>query len=113
MVKHTLATDAIVGVIESKRPLLKEHPLPSPEIVREAIAGCISKTTGQWLRSKPRCGGVAEALWACVRFHGGTKFYRFENVSRRAILSLMVWQDRSLGQWVNRHCLQDHLTYSV
>ena len=48
-----------------------------------------------------------------VRFRGGTKFYRFENVSRRAILSLMVWQDRSLGQWVNRHCLQDHLTYSV
>ena len=40
-----------------------------------------------------------------VRFWGGTKFYRFEGVSRRAILSLILWQDRSLGQWVNRHCL--------
>ena len=40
-----------------------------------------------------------------VRFRGGIKFYRFENVSRRAILGLMLWQDRSLGQWVNRHCL--------
>ena len=40
-----------------------------------------------------------------VRFRGGTKFYRFENVSRRAILGLMLWQDRSLGQWVNCHCL--------
>lgn len=40
-----------------------------------------------------------------VRFCGGTKFYRFDGVSRRAILSLLVWQDRSLGQWVNRHCL--------
>lgn len=42
---------------------------------------------------------------ARVRFHGGTKFYRFENVSRRQILSLILWQDRSLGQWVNCHCL--------
>jgi hypothetical protein len=48
-----------------------------------------------------------------VRFHGGTKFYRFENVSRRQILSLILWQDRSLGQWVNRHCLQRHQTVSV
>ena len=40
-----------------------------------------------------------------VRFCGGSKFYRFENVSRPAILSLLLWQDRSLGQWVNRHCL--------
>ena len=48
-----------------------------------------------------------------VRFHGGTKFYRFENVSRRAILSLMVWQDRSLGQWVNRHCLHRSIAYSL
>ena len=40
-----------------------------------------------------------------VRFRGGTKFYRFDGISRRAILSLMAWQDRSLGQWVNCHCL--------
>ena len=39
-----------------------------------------------------------------VRFCGGSKVYRFDGVSRRAILSLMLWQDRSLGQWVNRHC---------
>ena len=48
-----------------------------------------------------------------VRFQGGTKFYRFDGVSRRAILSLLVWQDRSLGQWVNRHCLQRHTAYAL
>jgi hypothetical protein len=40
-----------------------------------------------------------------VRFCGGSKFYRFEGVSRRAIMGLIMWQDRSLGQWVNRHCI--------
>ena len=40
-----------------------------------------------------------------VRFRGGSKVYRFEGISRRAILGLMLNQDRSLGQWVNRHCL--------
>jgi len=44
-----------------------------------------------------------------VRFRGGSKVYRFDGISRRAILSLMMWQDRSLGQWVNRHCLQNHV----
>ena len=48
-----------------------------------------------------------------VRFWGGAKFYRFDGISRRAILSLMIHQDRSLGQWVNRHCLQRHQTVSV
>lgn len=40
-----------------------------------------------------------------VCFRGGSKVYRFDGVSRRAILSLLLWQDRSLGQWVNVHCL--------
>ena len=35
--------------------------------------------------------------------------YRFK-ASRRAILSLLWNSDRSLGQWVNRHCLQRHET---
>ena len=48
-----------------------------------------------------------------VRFQGGTKFYRFDGISRRAILSLLLWQDRSLGQWVNRHCLQRHTAYAL
>ena len=48
-----------------------------------------------------------------VRFQGGTKFYRFDGISRRAILSLILWQDRSLGQWVNRHCLQRHTAYAL
>ena len=48
-----------------------------------------------------------------VRFQGGTKFYRFDGISRRAILSLMLWQDRSLGQWGNRHCLQRHETVTL
>lgn len=30
--------------------------------------------------------------------------------SRRAILSLIWDSNRSLGQWVNRHCLQSHVT---
>jgi hypothetical protein len=35
--------------------------------------------------------------------------YRLK-ASRRAILSLMWNSDRSLGQWVNCHCLQRHET---
>jgi len=33
--------------------------------------------------------------------------------SRRAILSLVWNSDRSLGQWVNRHCLQRHETVTL
>jgi hypothetical protein len=40
-----------------------------------------------------------------VRFRGGTKFYRFENVSRRAIVMMLLRPPVSMGQWVNRHCL--------
>ena len=40
-----------------------------------------------------------------VRFRGGTKFYRFENVSRRAIAMMLINPPVSMGQWVNRHCL--------
>ena len=48
-----------------------------------------------------------------VRFRGGSKVYRFEGISRRAIMGLMLHQDRSLGQWVNRHCLQRHTVISL
>jgi hypothetical protein len=40
-----------------------------------------------------------------VRFRGGTKFYRFEGVSRRAIVMMLLRPPLSMGQWVNRHCL--------
>ena len=40
-----------------------------------------------------------------VRFRGGTKFYRYENVSRRAIATMLVRPPLSMGQWVNRHCI--------
>lgn len=40
-----------------------------------------------------------------VRFQRtSARQYRMK-ASRRAILSLMWNSDRSLGQWVNRHCL--------
>ena len=39
-----------------------------------------------------------------VRFRGGKKFYRFENVSRRAIAMMLLRPPVSMGQWVNRHC---------
>jgi hypothetical protein len=34
-------------------------------------------------------------------------------VSRRAALALTLNSDRSLGQWVNRHCLQSHRTLTA
>jgi hypothetical protein len=46
---------------------------------------------------------------ARVRFRGGTKFYRFK-VSRRAAAWLLINPPVSVGQWVNRHCLQRHET---
>lgn len=44
-----------------------------------------------------------------VRFRGGTKFYRFK-ASRRAIALMLLRPPLSMGQWVNRHCLQRHET---
>jgi hypothetical protein len=38
--------------------------------------------------------------------------YKFV-ASRRAILSLLWNSDRSLGQWVNCHCLQRHQTVTL
>jgi hypothetical protein len=42
---------------------------------------------------------------ARVQFTSSRKVYRFEGVSRRAMLSALVIRPLSLGQWVNRHCL--------
>ena len=39
--------------------------------------------------------------------------YRFAGVSRRAILSAAWHSPASLGQWVNRHCLQNHQTVAL
>jgi hypothetical protein len=44
-----------------------------------------------------------------VKFLWGGR-YTYEGISRRAILDLMANTDCSLGQWVNRHCLQRHIT---
>ena len=46
----------------------------------------------------------------CVTFTSGPTPYRFEGVSRRAILKALVLPPLSVGQWVNRHCLQNHRT---
>jgi hypothetical protein len=45
-----------------------------------------------------------------VRFRSGSKQYRFTGVSRRAILSAAIVAPLSVGQWINRHCLQSHVT---
>jgi len=39
-----------------------------------------------------------------VTFYRGMDTYRFDGISRRAILSLLSNSNRSLGKWVNRHC---------
>jgi len=46
----------------------------------------------------------------CVTFTSGPKPYRFEGVSRRAILAAVALPPISVGQWINRHCLQTHRT---
>jgi hypothetical protein len=50
---------------------------------------------------------------ARVQFTSSTKTYRFTHVSRLAILAAAWHSPRSLGQWVNWHCLQDHQTWAV
>lgn len=42
-----------------------------------------------------------------VKFMWGGR-YKYDGVSRRAILDLIANSDQSLGQWVNRHCIQRH-----
>jgi hypothetical protein len=49
----------------------------------------------------------------CVTFTSGPKPYRFEGVSRRAILAAAILPPLSVGQWVNRHCLQNHQTIAL
>jgi hypothetical protein len=50
---------------------------------------------------------------ARVQFTSSRKVYRFEGVSRRAILVAAAHSPNSLGQWVNRHCLQNHQTIAL
>ena len=50
---------------------------------------------------------------AQVQFTSSRKTYRFAGVSRRAILSAAIIRPLSLGQWVNRHCLQNHQTVTL
>ena len=51
------------------------------------------------LSANPLTGTVQVTFWS------GMTTYRFDGVSRRAILSLLSNSNRSLGQWVNRHCI--------
>ena len=50
---------------------------------------------------------------ARVQFTSSTKTYRYTHVSRRAILAAMLGCPASLGQWVNRHCLDGRQTWAV
>lgn len=50
---------------------------------------------------------------ARVQFTSSNRQYRFTEVSRRAILAAMIIRPVSSGQWVNRHCLQSHLSVTV
>jgi len=54
--------------------------------------------------------GTARVRW----FSGPLTEYRHTGISRRAILKMLWYSgDTSLGQWVNRHCLQSHVTVTV
>jgi len=48
-----------------------------------------------------------------VQFTSSRETYRFTDVSRRAILAAVWHSPASLGQWVNRHCLQSHQTVTL
>jgi hypothetical protein len=48
-----------------------------------------------------------------VRFKSGSKQYRFTRVSRRQILSAAIVAPISVGEWINRNCLQNHETVTV
>ena len=50
---------------------------------------------------------------AIVDFKGGNQ-YKYTNVSRRAILNLMVQPQMSLGFWANKNCVNaDRTSYAV
>ena len=70
---------------------------------------CNDSTHVWTLRLNP-ITGTARVRW----FNGPLKEYRHTNVSRRAILGMLWYSgNTSLGQWVNRHCLQSHTTVSI
>jgi hypothetical protein len=62
-----------------------------------------------WTLSANPITGTVRVRW----FNAPTICYRHEGISRRAILSLLWDSNRSLGQWVNRHCLQSHVTLTA
>ena len=41
------------------------------------------------------------------------KFYKYSNVSRRALLNLEFNKSMSLGFWFNRNCVNSNATYSL
>ena len=50
---------------------------------------------------------------AIVDFKGGNQ-YKYTNVSRRAILNLMVQPQMSLGFWANKNCVNaDRTSYTA
>lgn len=60
-------------------------------------------STSVWSLSANPMTGMVRVRW----FSNCTVQYQHK-ASRRAILSLLCNSNRSLGQWVNRHCLQRH-----
>jgi hypothetical protein len=70
--------------------------------INSKFSSCARKVTGN-----PITGTVR------VTFTSGSTEYRYTGVSRRAILGAAILPPVSVGQWVNRHCLQNHQTWAV
>ena len=70
--RRTTAIDRICTAIESKRAQLSgTAPLPSADIVHEAIDGIFHRTTGNELRSAPPRDKrpIANVLWRLLAWH--------------------------------------------
>ena len=60
---------------------------------------CLSSRSVWTLKVNPFTG-TAKVRW----FNGPLTEYRYK-CSKRAILALLIAHDRSLGQWINWHCV--------
>ena len=68
---------------------------------------CSKSTAVYTLKLNPLTGSVR------VRFHSTWATQYKLKASRRAMLPLLWYSgDKSIGQWVNRNCLQNHVTIS-
>ena len=89
---------------------------PTRSLLIVHIVSFIHMFTATAIRTSDACRFISVDLLtgtAIVDFKDGNQ-YKYTNVSRRAIINLMMQPQMSLGFWANKNCVQaDRTSYAV